>query len=256
MKTFKAFLKLLNLQMLVVVAVALSATFVCKRYGIAGDFPLTLIGTAIVFPLVFSINSAYKRREKVLDQYANLKAHGRALYYASTDWLEKNDKKSTDKLKKNLEALLNGCNSLFHSKTCDMLDRECNVYSLFDEISHSIQDFRKQGLSNGEVSRCNQFLSKMIIAFEEMKHVYQYRTPQSLRSYNRIFIYLLPIIYGPHFAYISQEFSAGLWPVLPILFSIILVGLDNVQDQLENPFDQIGEDDVKINPNKFADRLV
>ena len=39
------------------------------------------------------------------------------------------------------------------------------------------------------------------------------------------------------------------------LLSIILVSLDNIQDHLENPFDQIGEDDVMINAEKFVSLL-
>jgi len=42
---------------------------------------------------------------------------------------------------------------------------------------------------------------------------------------------------------------------MPVLFTLILVGLANIQDHLENPFDQIGEDDVAINPEKFVASL-
>ncbi len=42
---------------------------------------------------------------------------------------------------------------------------------------------------------------------------------------------------------------------MPVLFSVILVSLDNIQDHLENPFDQVGEDDVAINAEKFVARL-
>jgi len=38
-------------------------------------------------------------------------------------------------------------------------------------------------------------------------------------------------------------------------FTAILVSLDNIQEHLENPFDQIGEDDILINTEKFVDRL-
>ena len=33
---------------------------------------------------------------------------------------------------------------------------------------------------------------------------------------------------------------------MPLLFSFILVSLDNIQMHLENPFDQVGEDDIKL----------
>jgi hypothetical protein len=34
-----------------------------------------------------------------------------------------------------------------------------------------------------------------------------------------------------------------------------LVSLDNIQEHLENPFDQIGEDDIMINAEAFLERL-
>ena len=33
---------------------------------------------------------------------------------------------------------------------------------------------------------------------------------------------------------------------MPVLYSFILVSLDNIQDHLEDPFDQVGEDDIDI----------
>ena len=40
-----------------------------------------------------------------------------------------------------------------------------------------------------------------------------------------------------------------------LLFAVILASLDNIQTHLENPFDQIGEDDITINAEKFAAQL-
>ena len=42
---------------------------------------------------------------------------------------------------------------------------------------------------------------------------------------------------------------------MPVLFSVVLCFLGHVQGHLENPFDQVGEDDVVINPEKFVDSL-
>jgi len=42
---------------------------------------------------------------------------------------------------------------------------------------------------------------------------------------------------------------------MPILFSVILVCLDNIQDHLEDPFDLVGEDDIRINVSKFIASL-
>jgi predicted membrane chloride channel (bestrophin family) len=37
---------------------------------------------------------------------------------------------------------------------------------------------------------------------------------------------------------------------MPVLYSFILVSLDNIQDHLENPFDEIGEDDIVIDADE------
>jgi hypothetical protein len=88
-----------------------------------------------------------------------------------------------------------------------------------------------------------------------MKHIYQYRTPRSLRAYGQIFTYLVPIVYAPYFAYVANDSLNVLSFIMPVLFTLVLVGLDNIQDQLENPFDLVGEDDVRINAEEFGERL-
>jgi hypothetical protein len=50
--------QIVNLKSLFISALAVLSTWVCLRLRIAADFPLTLIATAIVFPLVFSISTA------------------------------------------------------------------------------------------------------------------------------------------------------------------------------------------------------
>ena len=95
----------------------------------------------------------------------------------------------------------------------------------------------------------------MFISFEELKHIYQYRTPKTLRAFSDFFITILPPLYGPYFAHLAEDFPSSLIFVMPILFSVILVSLDNIQNHLENPFDQIGEDDIQINVEPFVQRL-
>jgi hypothetical protein len=40
-----------------------------------------------------------------------------------------------------------------------------------------------------------------------------------------------------------------------VLFSLILVTLDNIQEHLENPVDQVGEDDIRLDTQQFLSRL-
>ena len=71
---------------IIVTALAVLSTYLCRRFGLIADFPMTLVATAVVFPIVFSIGGAYKRRENALARYGSLKAHGRAIYLATRDW--------------------------------------------------------------------------------------------------------------------------------------------------------------------------
>lgn len=256
MKKLKQVLVIINLKTIIITGLAVASTYLCRRFNLFADFPMTLIATAVVFPIVFSIGGAYKRRENALTKYSSIKAHGRAIYFATRDWIENTDTEIQNKAKKLLSDLLVSCRQLFSSPLQEMSKNEEEVYRHFSRISVFIkEDLRGKGLPSGEASRCNQFLSKMIIAFEDVKHIYQYRTPRTLSAFSDFFVTILPIVYGPYFAEISKEFSSQLAYVMPVLFTVILVSLDNIQEHLENPFDQVGEDDIIINAEKFVGRL-
>jgi predicted membrane chloride channel (bestrophin family) len=255
MQTLRSFRHIVDGKTLIIAVLAILSTYWSGRVGLTADFPLTLIGIAVVFPLVFSIGGAYKRREAALGNYGSMKAHGRAIYFAARDWLPESDEATQENARQVLGDLFRRCRELFQAPVPEMNGHEERVYREFSRLSTFIKGFRGRGLATGEVSRCNQYLSKMLGAFEGVKHIYQYRTPRTLKAYSRVFIYLLPILYGPYFAQLSGELSDGVQYVMPVLFAVVLVSLANIQDHLENPFDQIGEDDVTINAEKFVARL-
>lgn len=256
MERFSQLGLILNGKSLLIVLLAMLSTFICLKAGIAADFPLTMISTAIVFPIVFSIGHAYKRRENALDDYGTIKAHGRAIYFAARDWLPERDEDRLRHIERVLADLLHGCRDMFKGSINEMPQHEQKVYEAFSDLSAFVKRMRGEGLAGGECSRCNQYVSKMIVSFESVKHIYQYRTPRTLRAFSDFFIVLLPILYGPYFAHQATEYAIpGLMFIMPMLFAIILVGLDNIQSHLEDPFDQIGPDDVTINAEKFVDLL-
>jgi len=247
---------IINRKTIIVTILAVLSTYLCRRFGIEAEFPMTLIATAVVFPIVFSINGAYKRREMALTRYGSIKAHGQAIYFAARDWLEDTDAELLERSRGLLGDLLGACRDLLARPVDELDENEVAVYTAFSHLSRFIKnDLRGRGMPSGEASRCNQFLSKMIVAFEDAKHIYQYRTPRTLSAFSDFFVAVLPVAYGPYFAAISTDFAPGLQYVMPVLFTVILVSLDNIQEHLENPYDQIGEDDIVINVEKFVKRL-
>ena len=255
MQTFRTLSKVVNFKSVLISALAFASTLFCLHFKIVADFPLTLIATAIVFPLVFSISTAYNRREKALEEYGAMKAHGRSIYLAARDWAPEPKRAHQEAIRDTLRDLLQSCRDLVTGPKDKAGEQEARVYRCFSRLSDAIRDLRADGVAATEISRANQYLSRMMSSFESIRNIYEYRTPRSLRAFSDFFILLLPVLYGPYFAFQALQFRSELFWVMPVLFALILVGLSNIQDHLENPFDQIGEDDVAIDPQRFADSL-
>ena len=242
---------------MIIAILAVASTYLCYRYKFEAEFPLTLIAMSIVFPIVFSIGGAYKRREAALKEYAAIKGYLRAIYFVSRDWIPNVKQGNVLKMEKLVQDFFGNFRIMFLGTTSRLEENESAVYNNFSQFSLYIKEqLREEGLSSGECSRTNQYLQKMMISFESIKHIYQYRTPRTLRSFSNLFIKVLPILYGPYFAAKSEEdMSWGLEFVIPILLTMILVSLENIQEHLENPFDQVGEDDITFNVEKFMQNL-
>ncbi|MEN8251448.1 MAG: bestrophin family ion channel [Bacteroidota bacterium] len=250
MKTIRSLYLIINYKTLIVTALSLVSTWLCMRYDYEANLPLTLVGIAIVFPVVFSIDSAYKRRERALALLSDFDAHMKALYMAPRDWQANVDDEYLQKFKKDMVDVYAAVRSFFVNEKHNEED-EHKISDAIDRLSVTSQKLRDYGVEVGEMSRVDQYLSKMLVAIENLKTIYFYRTPITLRAYSRVFIYSFPVLYGPYFVYAAKSYSVGLEYMMPVLFSFILVSLDNIQGHLENPFDQVGEDDIKFDVEKF-----
>ncbi len=253
MKILRSIFLIINYKTFLISGLSVASTFVCHQYGIIADFPLDLVSVAIVFPIVFSINSAYKRREDALTYIADIKAHGLSIFYASRDWVNNDEGYDLpDKMKLTIRELFTKMREMFVSDDMGFaVKKEREIQKVFSELSHHIQDIRPHIKNMSEMSRANQYLSKMMISFEKVKNIYHYRTPITLRAYSKGFIYTFPVIFSPFFASTFTHYQAHLAYWMPIIYSFILVSLDNIQDHLEHPFDMIGEDDVRIEIDEY-----
>jgi len=246
-KIIRSLKLIINYKTFVITGLSVLSSYLCFHYGLTAKFPDMLVGVAIVFPVVFSISSAYARRETALQRFSDFKGHAIAIYFAARDWSTDKNHDLAGKAKSLLSEMLFTMKDMFKSKSLEVWDKdEKKIYEQFSRLSNLTMEFRQHGVQSGEISRVSQYVSKMIIAFDNMRIIHRYRTPITLRAYSKFFIYTFPIIYGPYFASTFHDFSAQLEYVMPIMYSFILVSLDNIQDQLENPFDDVGEDDIVI----------
>jgi predicted membrane chloride channel (bestrophin family) len=250
MDVIKNFLRLLNLQTAIIILLSLLATYFCVLFDLAIELPTGLIGIAIVFPIVFSINAAYRRREEALQAFASLKAHAVAIFYAHRDWVPGKSSEHQNRIKRLIAEILQHLRNNFS----DGIETEAEfqqIYSVFSKMSRSMEVLRSAGVSGSEISRANQYLRAMIIDFEKMRNILNYRTPTALRAYSQVFLNIFPILFAPYFADLSGKYFYSLGFLVAAFYSLVLVSLDNIQERLENPFDGVGVDDVNL---EIADR--
>jgi hypothetical protein len=256
MKLFRSFTQIINYKTLIVTTLSVVSTYLCYKYQLIAKFPDMLVGVAIVFPVVFSIGSAYNRRETALQKLSDFKGHAVAIYFATKDWHGDNSAGLHTRVRSHIHEMLLLMRNMFKSKGKeDWHNYEKQMYVHFSQMSALTMELRGTGVQSGEISRVSQYVSKMIIAFDNMKIIHAYRTPVTLRAYSKVFLYIFPIIYGPYFASTVGDYSPSLEYVMPVLYSFILVSLDNIQDHLENPFDEVGEDDIIIEADDTTQML-
>lgn len=243
MRTLISFARILDRQTFVVTGLALGSTWFCLREDLEADLPSTLIAVAVVFPIVFSINAAYKRREDALGHLASAKGHAIAIAWAHHDWTG-GDAALARRGRDSVERLFEAIHGFFRSGgTREELAR---VYRRLSALSRSHEALRTSGVPANEVSRVNQYLRAIVIDFERMRNILEYRTPVALRAYSRVFLNTFPVLFGPYFAHLARESSLAVGYGVAAVYALVLVSLDNIQDALENPFDAFGEDDVDL----------
>jgi predicted membrane chloride channel (bestrophin family) len=245
-QTIQQFTQIIDYHTWLVTGLSLLIVYVCRRLNFMVDLPTTLIGIAVVFPLVFSINSAYKRREDALNAFASLKAHGVALVFAHRDWPDGADVSHAERAEKLLYRLLTAVSHHFSLDEQAQPQSKRQIYTIFADFSRSHEQLRNADVPANEISRANQYLRQLMLDFERMNHIARYRTPLALRAYSRLFLNLFPLIFGPYFASIAYPDYASAGYIVAVVYSLVLVSLDNIQDHLENPFDGVGADDLRL----------
>lgn len=203
-----------------------------------------MISIAIIFPLVFTIRSAFKRRGKALEFLYRFKA-GIITVKSS---IESNTNLTVEKKHELLEALLRIPKSLIAYLGPDPLPIE-TLRPYVSKVNELLIE-RNEKLKVSGLLRISGFMRGVHLGIENTASIKTHRTPATIRAYCLIFIYIYPIIYVPSILYKKNESSpmkdSWILYALSIVSTFILISLFNVQEQLENPFDQDGIDDIKL----------
>lgn len=244
---FQHFLRVISARTFAILVVSCAATYLCLRVGFVASLPKTLVGIAVVFPMVFSIGAAYRRREEALRSFASLKAHLSALVYASYDWSPSGSREMGEKAVALSALLLKRIKKCLETNSKNLAEDLDIFYQVHKGISLHVETLRERGMAPTDTSRVNSYLKNIIVEFEKMRNIACYRTPLSLRAYSKIFLHAFPIVFAPHFAHLSQDYTMPTGFLVACIYSLVLVSLDHIQDDLENPFDGDGPDDINLN---------
>ena len=101
--------------------------------------------------------------------------------------------------------------------------------------------------------------NELFESVEKLNTLKIHATPISLRLYCLVFIYLSPLVYNSNIL-ASFDKNNFLELVVSIFFSVIigfiLMALYNIQEYIEDPFDQEGLDDLKFDEMLVGDNEV
>eukprot|EP00397_Hematodinium_sp_SG-2012_P020151 GEMP01020744.1.p1 GENE.GEMP01020744.1~~GEMP01020744.1.p1 ORF type:complete len:388 (+),score=56.87 GEMP01020744.1:345-1508(+) len=226
----------------------------------------TFVSFVIVFPLVLNIQEAFRRRELALVELSRVKAYSSQIFASFMLWNW--DSNGRQKLPKHFEmaarctlmVMLSNMEKYLRAPTirsrhkvtsCGQADARVfleqqsqyhtSVMRAYKRITVLVEVLKSEGLSAGEASRINQYLSIIGVAFARLRSIKDYRTPAVTCSYGQIYIQWLPWLYGPYYLYLAgagNTGGAGIY--FAVTFAVVtqmaFVGLFSAMNSLEDSF--------------------
>ena len=235
------YLIIINFRTLITFFLSIAVTYLAYEFKVVYNIDLTLMSIAIIFPLVFTIRGAFRRREKALEHLSRFKAglktvENYMLY--SSQLNEEGKNQAVENIKK-----------INHSLYLHLTTLSEDTSDLDASINHLIEFIKNNGefIPKGCKEKIFRFLRDVIESSDNLVAIHSHRTPISLKAYCLIFIYIFPVIYTPTIINkIGVDNPSWLTFFIVMLSEFILISLYNIQDQMEYPFDDEGLDDIKF----------
>jgi len=235
------YLQIINIRTFTVLIICIGTSFSVIHFGIKYNFDLTIISIAIIFPLVFTIRAAFRRREKALDYLCRFKS-GILIVSRCFERCKKLPPEKQAEIQAVLRDVSDSLIAYFGSGKNDQSAMRANLAKVSDFLMT-----HREEIGSGEAFKILRFMKDVHGGVEGTIAIHTHHTPISLRAYCQIFIYVFPFVYAPALLHRLEDGTPD-WVVyvLSSVTGFILISLFNVQDQMENPFDEHGLDDIKV----------
>lgn len=237
----KQYVAIINYRTLIAISISILTPIIAFKYNINYNIDLTLISIAIVFPLVFTIRSSFRRREKALEHLSQFRGSIKTVHYFFS---------STGTLSNEKQKEITGILEEISEKLMDHLKNNDHNTENLDIICHKVYLFimaNQSALPKSIKDKIIRFMHDMHESIENLLAIHTHRTPISLKAYCLIFIYIFPLIYTPTIINkVGLDTTIWITYFVVILSQFILISLYNIQDHMEYPFDEKGLDDIKL----------
>ena len=184
------YLIIINFRTLITLFLSLIVPYIAYEFKVFYNIDLTLMSIAIIFPLVFTIRGAFRRREKALEHLSRFRA---SLLTVKNYF---HNSKMPDELKADSSQVLQELNdALFghlNTKNEDTSGYDVKLKAAFDFITTN-----KESISNGTREKIYRFFRDVMDSADNLIAIHSHRTPVSLKAYCLIFIYIFPVVYTP-----------------------------------------------------------
>lgn len=218
-----------------------TSAFITIHYNISYDINILLFSLVVAFPLVFSIQSAFKRRDRALEYFSLFRAGASGLHnsFRISEDLPTEKKQEADRIVKDLAGQL-----------LVQLENKKAGYKTVQEKVDNIMTFieqNRENLSNRNILRMIRYLRDVTEGSSYLISLVTHRTMAGLRFYSLVFIMAFPFIQAPIMYYHIQGLvSSNVLYVAVGFTSLVLITLSNFQEMIEYPFDPRGVDNIKI----------
>ena len=235
-----------NYRISIILVETIIVYFIYNYFNIRLTIDFTIVSIAIVFPLVFSITSAYQRRQESIETFAEFrnKIIDISNIFFAVNGVNKEDYNTLySELLCAQKLLVSYMKSTDKNQNFELLrQKRKSILLLLNSYKHLFNEREKDSLI--------QVKNELFLSAEKLRGTKIHETPISLRKYCLIFIYLSPFLYDSQLVVGQASFDYTVETVISLFFSLlisfVLMALYNVQEYIENPFDQKGLDDLKI----------
>ena len=228
--------------------ISIVVTSLCYRYDFAYDLDITMFSIAVIFPLVFTIREAFKRRDAALKFLSLFKASMGSVHYSFEQCPN-----LTDAERDEVNALLHKASTQFMAAMNSEGTNNCDAEHTMDAVIDFIKRHRDV-ISRSLALKIIRFTQDAAESMENTLSLKIHGTPISLRAYCLLFVFLFPFVFTPTITYHLPDAPKLITYGLGMLHGFILVSLYNVQLQMEDPFDQVGLDDIIMDEYGFRHR--